>query len=527
MPGSGKTQVGRLAATITDLPFKDSDHEVERRAGRSIANIIEQDGEPRFRRVERQVVCRLLKSFDGGLLALSGGSPMTTDIYEELMDYRGRGGCIIYLDADPQEASARVARNSRRSLLARDPHERWKQLHHERAPIYESLATTTLPSHGSTPEAMAQSLAEALYERVVHISGAHPYDVRIGPGVSSRLRFLLGSQAVRVALIHTRSVQRHADHARALLRQAGYRVSEITIPDAEAGKTLQVADKTWDRLAQDGFTRSDAVVGVGGGAVADLAGFVAASWMQGIAYVNCPTSLLAMVDASAGGKSAINTAHGKNLIGAFRAPEGVLADLKTLKTLPREAFVEGLGETAKCGFIMDRSILSLLDDHADQLRAFTGEEPASWIEAVPAELIERSATVKARYVSVDMDETGPREFLSYGHTLGHAIEQVEHYTWRHGQAVAVGMVFAAELSRILGRCDQELVDLHRELLGRLGLKTAWSGGPWEKVLDAMRRDKKARGDRLRFVILEGVGRPVHLDDPPEQALREAFERIQE
>ncbi|RBQ00124.1 bifunctional shikimate kinase/3-dehydroquinate synthase [Bifidobacterium xylocopae] len=525
MPGAGKTRVGRMAAGILDMPFKDADQEVERVAGRSIAEIMETDGEPAFRRVEQEVVCRLLKGFNGGLFALGGGSPMTTEVYEGLMAYRGRGGVIIYLDADPDEAAARAAHGSKRPLLARDAIGRWKRLYEERRPIYESLATISLPSYGSSPKAMAGRLAEALNERLVHITGSDPYDVRIGPGVSSRLRTLLGEQVLRVALIHTRPVQRHADHARALLRQGGYRVSDITIPDAEAGKTVQVADGVWNRLAEDGFTRSDAVVGLGGGAATDLAGFVAASWMRGIPYVNCPTSLLAMVDASAGGKTGVNTPQGKNLVGAFYTPRGVLADLKTLRTLPREIFVEGLGEVVKCGFIMDQSILDLLWAHRDELRGFTGRESDEWIEEVPGELVERSVTVKAGYVSLDLRESGPREFLNYGHTLGHAIEQVEHFSWRHGQAVAVGMVFAAELSSILGYAERDLVVEHRELVEALGLRTSWSGGSWERVLDLMHRDKKARGDKLRFIILDGRGHPTHLDDPPEDAVREAFERI--
>ena len=248
--------------------------------------------------------------------------------------------------------------------------------------------------------------------------------------------------------------------------------------------------------------------------------------MRGIRYVNCPTSLLAMVDASTGGKTGINTPQGKNLVGSFYTPAGVLADMRALETLPNDIFIEGLGEVAKSGFIRDPEILSILENHAQQLREFNGSTfLGSPLEDVVAELIERTVKVKAYHVSNDLREAGLREFLNYGHTLGHAIEQIEHFKWRHGNAVAVGCVFAAELSNILGYIDQDLVDYHRQLLGSLGLPISWSGGDWDSVLALMHRDKKARGNTLRFVVLEGVGHPIHLDDPPIEAVHEAFERI--
>lgn len=526
MPGAGKTRVGKLTAHMLDLPFKDADYEVEERANRTISQLMRQEGESSFRRLECQVVCEQLLNFKGGIFALGGGAPMTSDIYDALVRYRQRGGSIVYLNADPDEASARVAHSSKRPLLQNDAKQQWLTLFKERQPVYQSLATASISSHGTSPKVMAQRLSDVLKERVVHVSGEQPYDVKIGPGVSSHLRILLGDEPQRVAVIHTRPVQRHADHVRSLLRQAGYVVSDITIPDAEGGKTLKVAEEVWERLADDGFTRSDAIVGVGGGADTDLAGFVASTWMRGIKYVNCPTSLLSMVDASTGGKTGINLEQGKNLVGSFYTPLGVLADLRTLDTLPQDVFIEGLGEVAKCGFIMDQEILQILENQVDIIRDF-GEKAfhQQWIEDVCAELIERSIIVKARYVSVDLKESGPREFLNYGHTLGHAIEQIEHFSWRHGHAIAVGMIFAAELSNIMGYLDRSSVNYHRELLHSLGLRTSWHGGSWQKVLDVMHRDKKTRGSELRFIILDSIGHPIHLDNPPEDAVREAFERI--
>ena len=376
----------------------------------------------------------------------------------------------------------------------------------------------------------AKKVIDMVSERAVHVTGAaiEPYDVVIGEGAMNHLVDVLGPKPAKIALIHTQPVQRHSDRARALLRQGGYEVSDIVIPDAEPGKTITVANGIWERLGNEGFTRSDAVVGLGGGAATDLAGFVAATWMRGVRYVNCPTSLLAMVDASTGGKTGINTPQGKNLVGSFYTPAGVLADTKTLATLPNDIFIEGLGEVAKSGFIRDPEILHILEDHAAELRAFDGSTfLGSPLEDVVAELIERTVKVKAYHVSSDLKEKGLREFLNYGHTMGHAIEKLEHFRWRHGNAVAVGMVYAAELAHLIGYIDQDLVDYHRSLLASMGLPTSWNGGSFDDVLALMHRDKKARGNELRFVVLDEIGHVVHLDNPPAEAVEEAFRRIQQ
>lgn len=525
MPGAGKTRLGRETAALIKVPFRDTDQCVEEEAGLSVSEIFDSQGEQVFRGMETRTVLDLLKDFPSGILSLGGGAPMSIEVFQALQDYRRAGGAVVYLQIDPEEGISRAAHSDRRPLLRGGASERWMALYRERRSVYQGLATITLKSRNTTPWALARRLADALTERVVHVSGPYPYDVRIGTGVTGRLHELLGDQTMRVALIHTQPVQRHSDHALALLRQAGYQVVDLTIPDAEAGKTIQVSQGIWERLSTEGFTRSDAVVGLGGGAATDQAGFIAATWMRGIRYVNCPTSLLAMVDASTGGKTGINMEQGKNLVGSFYTPAGVLADLRTLRTLPNEIFVEGLGEVAKSGFIMDGGILRELEERADCLRAFDGQESDQWLGTVVQDLIERTVEVKARHVSVDLKESGLREFLNYGHTLGHAIEKIEHFTWRHGQAVSVGMVFAAELARITGHLDQEAVDYHRQLLSSLGLRTWWDGGDFDHVLTLMHRDKKARGNKLRFIILDGLGKPTHLDDPPVSALKEAFQAI--
>ncbi|MCI1223092.1 MAG: bifunctional shikimate kinase/3-dehydroquinate synthase [Bifidobacterium subtile] len=529
MPGAGKTRVGHQAALMLGVAFIDADQRVEDEARMGIPQYFERYGEKAFRDLESSLICELLDGYDG-LLSLGGGAPMTPATRQALADYVRDGGRLIYLQADSKEAMERARRGGNRPMLKGDPDARWKQLFEERDPVFSELANIHVRTHGSTPQMAARKLTEAIMQRTIHVTGSsiEPYDVRVGESVMQQLPEILGERPTKIALIHTQPVQRHSDHARALLRRAGYSVSDVVIPDAEAGKTNPVANGIWERLGNEGFTRSDAVVGLGGGAATDLAGFVAATWMRGIRYVNCPTSLLAMVDASTGGKTGINTPQGKNLVGSFYTPAGVLADLKALATLPNDIFTEGLGEVAKSGLIMDEGILDLLEDHGDELRAFDGAQfLGSPLEGVVSELIERTVRVKAYHVSNDLKEAGLREFLNYGHTLAHAIETLEHFRWRHGNAVAVGCVYAAELAGILGYLDKDEVDYHRSLLGSLGLPTSWRHEDWDEVLALMHRDKKARGNHLRFVILDGIGHPIHLEDPPQDAVHEAFVRIQQ
>jgi 3-dehydroquinate synthase len=286
------------------------------------------------------------------------------------------------------------------------------------------------------------------------------------------------------------------------------------VPDGEAAKQVDVAARLWSRLAAEHVSRSDCIVGIGGGAATDLAGFVAATWLRGIRAVLIPTTLLGMVDAAIGGKTAIDIAEGKNLVGAFNAPAGVLADLVSLATVPREDYVSGLAEVIKAGFIADPAILDLVEADPEGATVPHGRHTR--------ELIERAVHFKAGVVSADFREAGLRETLNYGHTLGHAIERVEEYRFRHGDAVAIGMVYAAELSRLAGRLDGKTAARHRNVLASVGLPTAYQPGVWPELRAAMAVDKKARGARLRFVILDGLGQPAIFGDPPEELLQQAY-----
>jgi len=356
----------------------------------------------------------------------------------------------------------------------------------------------------------------------IRVTAESPYDVLVGTNILGAVANLLGPGVRRVAVIHPRGLPGPPRLLGQALSDAGYAVHPIPVPDGEAAKTVDVAADCWAELGRTGWTRSDAVVGVGGGATTDLAGFVAATFLRGIRVVHVPTTLLAMVDAAVGGKTGVNTAEGKNLVGSFHEPAGVVCDLALLTSLPRADLASGLAEVVKCGLIADGRILDVVA--ADPVGAL---DPAS---AGLRELVERAVAVKARVVSADLREatsTGSSigEALNYGHTLGHAIEHVEHYRFRHGDAVAIGLVYAAELSRVTGRLDEPAVERHRDLLRRVGLPTSYPAGRWPALHEAMRVDKKARGDRLRFVILDGIGRPAILEAPEEAALVEAYAAI--
>lgn len=350
----------------------------------------------------------------------------------------------------------------------------------------------------------------------IEVGGPRPYPVLIGTGLLGELPPLLGSVA-RVAVIHPPTLLATAEAVRDDLTGEGYDVHLIEIPDGEDAKKLEVAGFCWDVLGQVGFTRSDAIVGLGGGATTDLAGWVAAAWLRGVRVVQVATTLAGMVDAAVGGKTGINTARGKNLVGAFHPPAGVLCDLATLATLPPNDYLAGLAEVVKCGFIADPAILDLIE--ADPAAA------ARSGSAVERELVERSVRVKAEVVSEDLTEQGRREILNYGHTLGHAIERAERYRWRHGAAVSIGLVYAAALGRLLGRLDDATADRHRTILEALALPTRYAPDAFPALLDTMRVDKKARGNRLRFIVLEGLGRAVAVDDPDPAVLVAAYSEV--
>ena len=355
----------------------------------------------------------------------------------------------------------------------------------------------------------------------VTVKGDAPYDVLIGRHLLGELGAMLGKDVRKVLIIHPASLSATADVVRDDLIAEGYEALQAEVPDAEESKTAQVAAFCWGVLGQADFTRSDAIVTIGGGATTDLGGFVAATWLRGVKVVHIATTILGMVDAAVGGKTGINTAEGKNLVGAFYPPAGVLCDIDALATLPKWDFVAGLAEIIKCGFVADERVLELIEANAEALK-----EGASAVdEDVLIELIQRAVQWKADVVGEDLKETGIREFLNYGHTFAHAIEHVERYSWRHGSAVSVGMVYVAELARLAGRLDEAAVARHRSVLASVGLPLTYRGDRWDQLMAAMRRDKKSRGALVRFVVLDGIGKPSRLEGPDPSLLIAAYAEI--
>ena len=291
----------------------------------------------------------------------------------------------------------------------------------------------------------------------------------------------------------------------------------FTEPDSEAGKSFATYQKVLDWLGAAGFTRNDLIVAVGGGAVTDLSGFVASSWLRGIEWVAVPTTLAAMVDAAVGGKTGINSEYGKNLIGSFYSPISVLVDLSWLSTLSDRDFAAGLAEVIKCGFIVDTEIVELLKDR-NLLEVRSDRD-------LTLELITRSIAVKAKVVSGDFKESFDREILNYGHTLGHAIELHSKYALRHGECVSIGLVFAANLANESGILADQATDLHKKILSNLGLPTSYEGRHWPELRANMAIDKKSRSGTLRFVAISEIGRTLRIEAPSESDLLAAYERL--
>ena len=352
----------------------------------------------------------------------------------------------------------------------------------------------------------------------IQVTAEHVYQVFVGRDILSEINHHIDG-ATRIAVIHPQSMQAVAGKLRQDL--ATVESIAIEIPDAENAKTSAVLEFCWMALGKAGFTRNDIIISLGGGATTDLAGFVAATWLRGIKVIHIPTTLLAMVDAAVGGKTGINTSEGKNLVGAIYSPSAVICDMNFLDSQTRDDYIGGLAEVIKCGFIRDEKILDLIE--SDML----GAQSSDWVHA--PEVIARAIQVKADVVGTDLRETlgtsAGREILNYGHTFGHAVERVESYSWRHGNAVSVGMMFVAHLSQLAGRLDQETVERHYRILSGVGLPATYNRGTFSQLHDAMRIDKKSRGSKLRFIVLEQVGKPAILEGPDAALLIAAHAKL--
>ncbi|MEV6440277.1 3-dehydroquinate synthase [Streptomyces anulatus] len=531
--GVGKSTVGELLAARLGTTYRDTDADVVAEAGKPIAEIFYDEGEEHFRALERRAVEAAVAGHTG-VLALGGGAVLDAATRELLA-----GRPVAYLSMDVDEAVRRVGLGAARPLLAVNPRRQWRELMDARRHLYEEVARTVVATDENTPEEVAQAIIDALELpegqaapgventgmtqqgptriQVAGSAGSDPYEVLVGHQLLGELPQLIGDRARRVAVLHPEALAETGEAVRQDLADQGYEAIAVQLPNAEEAKTVEVAAYCWKALGQTGFTRTDVIVGIGGGATTDVAGFVAATWLRGVRWIAIPTTVLGMVDAAVGGKTGINTAEGKNLVGAFHPPAGVLCDLAALDSLPVNDYVSGMAEIIKAGFIADPVILDLVEADPEGARTPAGPHTA--------ELIERSIRVKAEVVSSDLKESGLREILNYGHTLAHAIEKNERYKWRHGAAVSIGMVFAAELGRLAGRLDDATADRHRSVLASVGLPLAYRGDQWPKLLENMKVDKKSRGDLLRFIVLDGIGKPTVLEGPDPAVLLAAYGEV--
>ena len=348
--------------------------------------------------------------------------------------------------------------------------------------------------------------------RKIHITADREYDIVIGSDYLTELNDLSRSRA-RVAIIFSEAMKDRIPQFDSGDTEFVY----LPIPDGEAGKSMATLNQAWNWLGAAGFTRSDLIVGIGGGAVTDFAGYLSASWLRGLDWVAIPTTVAGMVDAAVGGKTGINSDYGKNLIGAFHSPVAVLIDTTWLTTLADRDFAAGLAEVIKCGFIADSKILELLEDKSLEDVRRSGD--------LTIELIERSVAVKARVVSGDFKESFDREILNYGHTFGHAVELLSRYSLRHGECVAIGLVYVANLSEQLKLISSEVRDAHLRILAGVGLPVTYSGSEWPELHAAMKLDKKSRGNTLRFVVITEIGKTQRLENPIESELIKAYERL--
>ncbi|MFD6803553.1 3-dehydroquinate synthase [Streptomyces cyaneofuscatus] len=531
--GVGKSTVGELLAARLGTTYRDTDADVVAEAGKPIAEIFYDEGEDHFRALERRAVAAALTGH-AGVLSLGGGAVLDEATRELLADRP-----VVYLSMDVDEAVRRVGLGAARPLLAVNPRRQWRELMDARRHLYEEVARTVVATDENTPEEVAQAIIDALELpegqaapgvestgmtqqsptriQVAGSAGSDPYEVLVGHQLLDELPQLIGDRAKRVAVLHPEALAETGEAVRQDLADQGYEAIAIQLPNAEEAKTVEVAAYCWKALGQTGFTRTDVIIGIGGGSTTDVAGFVAASWLRGVRWIAIPTTVLGMVDAAVGGKTGINTAEGKNLVGAFHPPAGVLCDLAALESLPVHDYVSGMAEIIKAGFIADPVILDLIEADPEAARTPAGPHTA--------ELIERSIQVKAEVVSSDLKESGLREILNYGHTLGHAIEKNERYKWRHGAAVSIGMVFAAELGRLAGRLDDATADRHRTILESVGLPLTYRGDQWPKLLQNMKVDKKSRGDLLRFIVLDALGKPTVLEGPDPAVLLAAYGEV--
>ena len=486
--GVGKSSVGRALARETKRPFVDTDSVIETSEGRSIADIFRTDGESAFREIERRALERILDSTEPAVIATGGGVVETSACRDMLATARSGGVRIVWLNASVATLVERTSRSNNRPLLDGDREATLAKLAERRKPFYAAVSDTQIDTDGKSLQrivrevmnAQPRSSTDGIHERVRVALGERSYDVVVGAGAISELSSVIPAGVKRAVIVSQVGIPS--------IPEIDLPTHLVHIGTGESAKTLSTIEDLCRQFAGFGLTRNDLVIGVGGGLVTDVAGFAAASWHRGTRVVHVATTLLAMVDAAIGGKTGVNLPEGKNLVGAFWQPSGVICDTNWLASLPERELRCGWGEVAKYHFLAGDDLLSMPTDTR----------------------IARCARIKADIVAEDEREGGRRALLNYGHTFGHAIETVTGHQYAHGEAVAIGMVCAAHLARILGRIDDARVQQHYHVLAEYGLESALSSDiDHASLVDVMRRDKKATSGLV--FILDG---PSGLESVP-------------
>ena len=516
--GAGKTTIGRMLARRLNMAFIDSDHEIEARTGASIPWIFEIEGEPSFRRREADVIREL--TAQRGIVLATGGGAVLNPASRALLAERGT---VVYLRASVNSILQRTSHDKNRPLLqTADPRRKLEDLTAQREPLYREIADLVIDTGRPNVQSMVQTIIDQIAQletararkarttmnEQACISldvelGERSYPIVIGRGLLDNgallTRHIGGSGKVAI-VTNTTVAPLYLDKVAAPLRAAGREVLPIILPDGEEYKNWQSLNLVFDALLANKCDRKTTLVALGGGVIGDLTGYAAASYMRGVPFVQIPTTLLAQVDSSVGGKTGINHPLGKNMIGAFYQPRAVIADTATLDTLPERELSAGLAEVIKHGAILDAGFFDWIEQNIGKLVARNHD--------ALAHAILRSCEIKADVVKRDEREGGLRAVLNFGHTFGHAIENGLGYgAWLHGEAVGCGMVMAADLSQRLGLIDAASVARLRKLVAAAGLPVVAPDLGAERWIELMEVDKKNEGGAIKFILLKPLGSP--------------------